>query len=170
MLPKLRCRESELAEIARRYKGTEGEADLLDLRTEVVDRGWMRRDELRRLAHWKAPRSAGRVETNPAGYVREITAFAFHASTERARVEVLTTLDGVQWPTASVILHFFHREPYPIIDYRALWSVCLPKPPQYDFDFWWTYVQFCRQLHERTQLEMRTLDRALWQYSKENQP
>lgn len=26
------------------------------------------------------------------------------------------------------------------------------------------------QLHERPQLEMRTLDRALWQYAKEDQP
>jgi hypothetical protein len=68
-----------------------------------------------------------------------------------------------------VILHFFHRDPYPIIDFRALWSVSLPVPVQYGFDFWWPYVQFCRDLSDRTGLDMRTLDRALWQYSKENQ-
>jgi hypothetical protein len=33
----------------------------------------------------------------------------------------------------------------------------------------WPYVQFCRDLSMRTGLDMRTLDRALWQYSKEKQ-
>jgi hypothetical protein len=129
----------------------------------------MTKDELRTIARWKAPRSAGYMESNPEDYVREITGFALSAESERTRIEVLTLLDGVQWPTASVILHFFHRDPYPIIDYRALWSVSLPVPVQYTFDFWWPYVQYCRDLSDRTALDMRTLDRALWQYSKENQ-
>ena len=29
---------------------------------------------------------------------------------ERLRIEILTLLDGVGWPTASVILHFYHKE------------------------------------------------------------
>ena len=129
----------------------------------------MKKDELRTIARWKALRSAGHVEDNPEEYVKEITKFAFKATTERARIEILTILDGVRWPTASVILHFFHRAPYPIMDFRALWSVSLLVPAQYSFAFWWPYVQFCRELSTRTGLDMRTLDRALWQYSKENQ-
>jgi len=109
------------------------------------------------------------MEGTPEEYVKEITEFVFKATTERARIEILTILDGVRWPTASVILHFFHRAPYPIMDFRALWSVSLLVPAQYSFAFWWTYVQFCRDLSTRTGLDMRTLDRALWQYSKENQ-
>jgi hypothetical protein len=117
----------------------------------------------------EGPRSAGHVEDNPEEYVKEITEFAFRATTERARIKVLTSLDGVRWPTASVILHFCHRAAYPIMDFRALWSVSLPVPAQYSFTFWWPYVQFCRELSKRTGLDMGTLDRALWQYSKENQ-
>jgi len=71
---------------------------------------------------------SGHVEDNPEEYVKEITAFALGATTERSRIEVLTNLDGVRWPTASVILHFFHKEPYPIMDFRALWSVSLDVP------------------------------------------
>ncbi len=71
---------------------------------------------------------------------------------------------------ASVILHFFHSEPYPILDYRALWSLGIDEPPYYKYDFWWGYVRICRDLAEANAVCMRTLDKAMWQYSKENQP
>jgi hypothetical protein len=145
------------------------ETAIVDLKKPVAGRGFMIKDELRIVAQWKAPRSAGHIEDNPEEYVNEITAFALAARTERARIEVLTNLDGVRWPTASVILHFFHREPYPIMDFRALWTVSLAVPSQYSFGFWWPYVQFCRGLSKRLGMDMRTLDRALWQYSKEKQ-
>jgi len=75
----------------------------------------------------------------------------------------------VQWPTASVILHFSHLDPYPIIDFRALWTVSMEVPGQYNFDIWWQYVGLCRDLATKSSLNMRMLALALWQYSKENQ-
>ncbi len=169
MNPKLRCAESELSFFAARYQYPLQDTKILNLRPSIAKRGWLIKDELRAIAKWKAPRSAGHMEDNTEEYVKEITAFALGASTERARIEVLTNLDGVQWPTASVILHFFHSEPYPILDFRALWAISLATPVQYSFNFWWSYVQFCSDLSKRTSLDMRTLDRALWQYSKEKQ-
>jgi len=167
MKPQLRCQENELAGFARRYHYPLEDAELLALKPCILERGWMTKDELRTLAQWKARRSAGHIEANSGEYVEEITRLAFAATTERARIEILTVLDGVGWPMASVILHFFHREPYPILDFRALWSVSLTPP--YGFDLWSPYVEFCRGLANRTGLDMRTLDRALWQYSNENQ-
>jgi hypothetical protein len=169
MNPRLRFPKSDLSFFAARYQYPIQETTLLGLAETVVKRGWMTKDDLRIVAQWKAPRSAGHVEDNSEEYVKEITAFALAAATERSRIEVLTNLDGVRWPTASVILHFFHKEPYPIMDFRALWSVSLEMPAQYSFGFWWPYVEFCRILSRDTGLNMRTLDRALWQYSKENQ-
>jgi len=84
---------------------------------------------------------------------------------ERARIESLTVLDGVGWPTASVILHFFHKDLYPILDYRAQWSVSMDMPIQYKFGFWWTCVEYCREIASKADVNMRTLDKALWQYS-----
>jgi len=55
------------------------------------------------------------------------------------------------------------------LDFRALWSLGLSEPKQYDFQFWWTYAQFCRKLAVESNVTMRILDRALWQFSKENQ-
>ena len=169
MTPVLRFPKSELRFFAARYQYPVQETTVLGLKGTVAKRGWLTKDDLRTVAQWKAPRSAGHVEDNPEEYVKEITAFALGATTERSRIEVLTNLDGVRWPTASVILHFFHKEPYPIMDFRALWSATLDVPVQYSFAYWWPYVEFCRALSKETGLDMRTLDRALWQYSKEKQ-
>jgi hypothetical protein len=39
---------------------------------------------------------------------------------ERERIEALRSLHGVEWPTASVLLHLSYAERYPILDNRAL--------------------------------------------------
>ena len=169
MKPKLRCRVSSLPKLAARYDYQGEDAELRGMQQAILERGYMRKDGLRIVARWKARRSAGRMEANTEDYTREITQYAFSTTTKRARIEILTLLSGVGWPSASVLLHFFHCDPYPIIDYRALWTVSMGVPSQYDFDFWWQYVVFCRELAARCGLGMRMLDRALWQYSRENQ-
>jgi hypothetical protein len=167
-VPKLRFREKDIWPIAARY---EYQNDILTtVKSSVRQRGYILNDELQEIARWKAPRSAGHTKKNKGKYVAEVTKFALSTPNERARIEVLTCLDGVSWPTASVILHFFHVERYPILDYRALWSVTLDVPSQYGFGLWSRYVDFCRSVAKRNRVTMRTLDKALWQYSKENQP
>lgn len=166
---KLRFKERDISAIAARNQYLISEVELMEFRPSVLRRGYLLKKELEKLAYWKSPRSAGHIKGNDEDYVREISRVAFHTVSERARIEVLTVLEGVSWPTASVILHFFHKDPYPIMDFRALWSVSCNVPPQYKFDYWWMYVQFCRDLADRNAIDMRILDKALWQYSKENQ-
>ena len=122
------------------------------------------------LCRWKSVRTQPRCEENDAALVEAVTTVALTTPHEQLRIEVLTLLRGVSWPTASVLLHFGHRDPYPIVDYRALWSLGIDEPPaRYDFPFWWAYVRTCRKLAADAGVSMRILDRALWQYSKENQ-
>jgi hypothetical protein len=135
----------------------------------VRARGYLSRVEFLQLCHWKSPRARRRYASNTAAEIREATVIALASSDERAKIYILRTLAGVAWPTASVILHFCDRRPYPILDYRALWSVGCARPPVYTFDFWWAYTEFVRQLARSTRHDMRTLDRALWQFSKEHQ-
>ncbi|WP_152427718.1 hypothetical protein [Desulfotignum phosphitoxidans] len=169
MNPLLKFEKYEIPIIARRYQYQFSETELIDMKDQVSHRGYLTKGQLIKIAFWKAPRSSKHAIKNSEEYVSEITRLAFKSQNERVRIEVLNLLDGVSWPTASVILHLFHTDPYPIIDFRALWSVSLEVPKQYTFDFWWTYVNFCRLLANKTGVDMRTLDRALWQYSKENQ-
>ena len=83
---------------------------------------------------------------------------------------LLRMLDGVEWPTASALLHFCDIRPYPILDYRALWSLGYTKTPHYTMKFWLKYLTYVRELAEHLKQDIWTIDRALWQHSKERQP
>ncbi len=167
MEPRLAFGKSQIPKLAERYEYRLDDQTLEELAPMVRKRGLLTKEELRKVAYWKSPRSSGHARKNDEGFVVEITGFALSTKCERARVESLTLLDGVSYPSASVILHFFHADPYPILDYGALDAISLEVPNEYKFGFWWTYVEFCRKLAKEAGVDMRTLDRALWQYSKE---
>jgi hypothetical protein len=166
---KLKFSPSRIISLADQYSYPKTETELLELREFVHQTGYLTKSQLKKLCTWKAARSAGHVDKNSPEFVKEITTFALSTSDERARIESLTLLDGVAWPTASVILHLYHEKKYPILDFRALWSVGYEVPNQYSFQFWYDYAEFCREVSNEHSVDMRTLDRALWQFSKTNQ-
>jgi hypothetical protein len=140
------------------------------LAPEIEDRGRITVDELSTIYRWKSPRSVHHAAANDPLYVEEVTRTALTTASERLRVEALMLLRGCSWPMASVILHWFHKERYPILDFRALWSLGVDATiVRYGFEFWQAYVAACRRLADVHGLSMRELDRALWQYSKEHQ-
>jgi len=111
MKSKLRLEESQINDIASRYEYANGEDEIIRLQPKIKKKGFLTAEELYKIAYWKSPRSSGHVSNNRDDYAQEITGFAFGAKNERSRIEVLTLLTGVSMPTASVILHFFHRDP-----------------------------------------------------------
>jgi hypothetical protein len=167
---RLRIADDELLHWASRYSYP-GEVEI-EKRVGPMARarGWLTREEFLALCRWKTPRSQPRCAENREDLVREVTRIALSAAGEEIKIKALLMLGGVSWPTASVILHFCARGRYPILDFRALWSVGLRQVPVYTFPLWWEYTCFVREIQHRTGLPMRTIDRALWQYSKERQP
>lgn len=139
------------------------------LAPRVRERQYLTRSEFLRLCEWKTSRTKSRCARNSAERVRAATGIALRTQDDQAKIGVLRLLDGVDWPTASVILHFCDPLPYPILDYRALWSLGYRQPPNYTFGFWMAYTQFTRELSRGTGHSMRVVDQALWQYSKEKQ-
>jgi hypothetical protein len=127
------------------------------------------REDFLAICAWKSPRSRPRCESNSEELVRAVTAVALTTGCEQLRIESLTLLCGVGWPTASAILHFCHADPYPVLDVRALWSLGVEGSPAHTIELWSDYTAACRRLARRCRVSMRELDRALWQYSKENQ-
>lgn len=165
----LRFAMNEIPYWSARYAYVRDEEPLIERASAIRQRKHLTTSDLSAVCKWKSPRSANHALSNDDEYVAAVTGTALSAKSERFRIEVLTCLSGVNWPTASVILHLFHEDPYPIVDVRALWSVSSGTPPAYTFSFWMVYVGFCRQMANKAGVSMRTLDRALWQYSKENQ-
>jgi hypothetical protein len=159
----------QVSEYASRYGDEDDE--VLAIGPAVRARGNYTLGEFRRVCRWKTPRSAPLVAQNSARAVVAATRTALSgAAAERERMDALLSLRGVGWPTASVLLHLVHPERYPILDVRALHALGVPAPSAYGFRFWEAYVAEYRRLLAASGVDGRTLDQALWQWSKEEGP
>jgi hypothetical protein len=167
----LRLEVDEIHDLASRYAYRSDAQIVNDVAPRVRSNGFFTKPDFLTVCSWKSPRSKRLFTRNSEGLIEDATRIALSTPHERLRIGVLTLLHGVNWSIASVLLHFAHTDPYPILDFRALWSLGIKKPPKYySFDFWWAYTQYCRDLAKANGVSMRVLDRALWQYSKERQP
>ena len=173
---KLRFDESQIRYYADKYlkeeKGYEGyeryDDPVKEIANAVKQRGYLTKSDLIVLSHWaKNWRQTGRIKSNSDGCVEEKTRHALNPETaEPDRIGHLTDcLDGVGPLVASAILHWFHQDDYPIWSGPARYSVHLDETrgtPQ--LGEWKAYVKFCRKLAKENEVDMRTLDRALWKY------
>jgi hypothetical protein len=138
-----------------------------DVAPRVRRRGAYDRDDLLRVGTWKARgRTLGRLSTNSDEEIAYISSVAF-AAPESIGYRMLTLLHGVGEPTASALLTVWDPDRFTVIDYRALESLRKAgelgaADPDYP-----AYLGLCRRIAERCGCELRTLDRALWQASKD---
>jgi hypothetical protein len=167
---KLRFPLKQIPRWAARYSYEGSDARFLaEVRPAVRVRGYLLVSEFRDICYWKTPRSQSRCRRNTPDEIRVVTQAAFATKDEALKMDLLRLLHGVEWPTASTLLHFCDRRPYPILDYRALWSLGYSRPPRYTMPFWLSYIRYVRELSRRCAHSIRTVDRALWQYSKARQ-
>lgn len=139
----------------------------LALGTTVRARGHYTRAEFVEVCGWKTVRSRPTVAANSEAAVVEATGRALATDDEETRMSALLTLAGVGVPTASTLLYFVFPEDYPILDVRALESLGVKPRSVYPVGFWLAYLSACRALARRAGVDIRTLDKALWQHSKE---
>lgn len=151
---------NEIGGLADRYTSSQSKAEreaeshiIEDTAFTVRRNGYYTKAQFLELCYWKTPRSQRLCAANDEQFIGHVTALALGEASERLRIEVLTLLGGVSWPTASVLLHFGHTQEYPILDVRALWSLSIPAPKgEYKFSFWWDYVHICRELKKSAAL------------------
>ncbi|HCV43639.1 MAG TPA: hypothetical protein DGH68_09155 [Bacteroidetes bacterium] len=165
----LRFREGDVTKWSSRYNYTRNPIIEDQIVPRVAEAGYLTKPDFLTICRWKTPRSQNRCANNSPEFVESVSKIALSTSNEQLRIEIWTLLNGVNWPTASTLLYWLHEEEYPILDFRALWSLGYAKPPKYDFSFWSDYVDYCRKLARKCGVKVRTLDRALWQYSSEKQ-
>ena len=158
---------TEIEALATRF-GSVDESHLLTVGAAVRARGYYTREEFIAVCAWKTPRSRPKVASNTEAAVTEATHRALAATPEDTRMMALLRLAGVGVPTASVLLYCAFPRDYPILDVRALESLGVRPRSQYPVSFWLEYLAACRELAARHGVSIRTLDKALWEHSKES--
>lgn len=157
---------SEIEALASRF-GYADDARLLAAGAAVRARGHYTREEFIEVCGWKTPRSRPKVASNTEAAVVDATRRALATADEGTRMNALLELEGVGVPTASTLLYVAFPDDYPILDVRALESLGVKPRSQYPVSFWLDYLRACRELARRCGVSIRTLDKALWQHSKE---
>jgi hypothetical protein len=130
---------------------------------------YLTRAELCWVGEWKSPRIRPQIARNTEAGVRGVTAAAFLASSDPARLQVLLGLRGVGVAVASVMLHFAEPNRYPIYDVRvraALRRLGVRRRFPPTAAGWTAYAAALRGLAARYRVSLRTLDKALWQLDR----
>src|SRR3984885_8573028 len=156
----------EIEALARRFPALD-DSRLERVGEAVRARGHYTRAEFIEVCAWKTPRSRPKVAANVEEVVIEATRRALGASDEATRISALLGLSGVGVPTASTLLFAAFPDDYPILDVRALESLGVKARSTYPVSFWLAYLDACRTLARGAGVSLRTLDKALWQRSKE---
>ena len=156
----------EIRPLAARF-GNLDESPLLALGAAARERGHYTRPEFIDVCAWKTPRSRPKIASNTEAAVAAATGLALAAVDEGTRIRALLGLTGVGVPTASTLLYATYPTAYPILDVRALESLGVKPRSQYPVAFWLGYLGACREIARRHRVSIRTLDKALWQHSKE---
>src|SRR5665213_536263 len=133
----LRFPEKEVRAWASKYDYPSKDEPIQVIGAAAAARGHLTRDEFLKIALWKRQRPRKRCLRTSDDFVRDISHSALSSKNSRLKIEVLRLLDGVDWPSASVILHFCDKEHWPIIDFRTFWSLGKPNPAgKYSFELW----------------------------------
>jgi hypothetical protein len=161
----LRFSPSEIRALAARYV-YEDDSNAMTA-GERIAAGDYTRGNLEVIFRWKTGgRGISRLRWNSDAEIMDALRLAVNARTERAAVAVLCGLRGVEIPVASAILTAIDPGRYTIIDFRALEALGVENS-WHTVDSYLAYLEHCRSLARENNLGLRELDRAMWQWSKE---
>ena len=141
---------------------------------EAIRNGDYTLANLEAIVRWKSERAVHYLIGNSNEKIRRALAIAASPdSTTEAAVKALLELHGVDLPVASAILAAIFPERYTVLDYRALEAL---GHARHDVHFYEEYLDFCKRLAESNIVKpqgdlpaptpLRTLDRALWEWSR----
>lgn len=162
-------------EWAARYRADMGDEErelFAEVGPAVRKRGYLTKDDFRRIGRWKTTRVSKILDTVPDVVIEQISRAAFSVTDER--VSILSALPGVKQGRASAILTVWDPDRYTVIDWRAIQTL---EEAGY-FTDWATdppygaYLEVCRDISAKLSLQhidvtpLRELDRALWKYSE----
>lgn len=125
--------------------------------------GYLDRDLFVRVGVWKSSRNRSRLENNSATTIKKRTQQAFLAPSKADAIRLLCTLDGVATRTAIAMLHWMMPDEFPMLDVRVVRALGLDEPSDWeDLNFYEAFAEQIMGLARQLEVDLRTLDRALW--------
>ena len=171
--------ETELQQLADEYwqKAGEKEHELEKAAFEAgeaIRNGDFSLTNLEAIVRWKSERVVHYLIGNSNEKIKRALSIAASPETSTdAAVKALLELHGVDLPVASAILAAIFPERYTVLDFRALEAL---GHARHDVRFYEEYLAFCNRLAESNIVKpqsdlpaptpLRTLDRALWEWSR----
>jgi len=115
-----------------------------DFFIKLENKEFLTQTEFLEIVLWKSKRPKKHYIENDDQFIQEVSKIAFSSDVSE------------------------RSEKYPIIDFRALWSLYGTNRSEikYNFNFWDKYRIDCVELAKKHQISLRILDKALWQFSK----
>ena len=157
---------ADIPKLADRYNEKEDEPALAA--GARIRAGCYTAENLGIIFKWKTRnRGVSRLWKNDPAEIADALKLAVLATRERSAVAVLRGLSGVDTPVASAILTAINPTRYTIIDFRALETLGVRSPDR-SLPFYLCYLRYCRAVAAKHEIGLRTLDRALWQWSYED--
>jgi len=134
------------------------------------------RSEFLAMCRWKSPRALHHHEANSSAVLRRVSRAVFRTRSERRRLELLTSLEGVSVPTASAILTLTDPRRYGVIDVRV-WQLLFrlrsvdrnPRGVGFRFADWAHYLMKLRHHAKRLGVSVRRVEHSLFLYHQRTQ-
>lgn len=133
---------------------------------QVRARGEYTRDEFLQVGRWKSARATSYLAKNSDEMIAAVTRTGLAAPT-LIKHRVLTILSGVGVPMASALLTIWNPDEFTVIDVRAISTLRAAGllHPGAHLPPYVQYLDLCRRLALDIGADLRSLDRALWQWS-----
>jgi len=146
----------------------------------AAKRGYFEKPELAKVGEWKTRRVRSRLAENSEEDVRDITKLALSAPL-RIQHRVLNLLHGIGDPVSSAVLTVWDPKLHTVLDFRAVGSLTelrqlgaieheVPRGRHGGLPDYVAYLGYCRDLADGLQVELRSLDRALWKWNQRDMP
>lgn len=175
----LQKKYSTIEELIKQKLNREEDTGTLKLMKELKNvkaKGYFTKQEFLKIGMWKSPRPKQRYLRNSQEKILSISKKVMGTKSEKQRIELLTSLDGVSIPTASAILTLIDPENYGVIDIRA-WQILYlygsvrvrPKGRNFNFNNWHSYLKHLRFHARRFQVPVRDIERTIFLHHREIQ-
>lgn len=171
--PAMPLNKETIKQYAEKYDakaaGKKDERDEVELRLWFKTNKYLDKQHFIQLCMWKTTRQKGNYEMNQDEDIEMTTKGIFATDDHEKRINALDNLRGVAYRVASAILHFSFPDIYSIMDVRAIESLGWDQPKSFDnYEYWKKYFRKIQEIAKNVNESIRTVDKALWMWSKEH--